>query len=515
MNKLKIQLKKIAMIIYGNNIVRTAIPLLVATFFSMFVSGLFVSQINVSLFYMLAVVVVSVITPGYAYGIAASIIAVVGVNYFFTAPYFGLDFTRTGYPITFVTMLLVAMISCAITSSRKEQARLAEQREKRTLASYEITRQMLAVRDVESILRITARHLSDNYDMRVAIFYGEPKNYMKCIVAQDKHLTDRASEDEMTYAQQAYHDHENASEENLLCLPMLSHQNVIGVMCMSGKKVSTIDEQSVMSLQMLLAQIVMAVDCQILSDERHRIRMEAEKEKTRANLLRAISHDIRTPLTSMTGASAAMLENDSLDEQSRRQLTQDIHDDALWLTRVVENLLSITKISDGLTPENMQVEAVEEIAAESAQRVRARYPGKLLSVRTPDEFVLVRMAGTLIEQVLINLMENALIHSGTDEPVELTVTCEGDAVRFTVRDYGRGIDPELLPYLFTSGIGERRTRADHSRGLGIGLSICQNIVQAHGSVISVRNMPDKGAQFTFTLPREEESPHEQDDYIDS
>ncbi|MEG1918342.1 MAG: DUF4118 domain-containing protein, partial [Oscillospiraceae bacterium] len=315
-----------------------------------------------SLIFVLAVLLVSRLTTGYFYGLAASLLGVIGVNFIFTYPYLAFNFTISGYPVTFFTMLVVSLITCALTTQIKQQERL---------------------------------------------------------------------------------------------------------------------------------------------------RAESEKEKMRANLLRSVSHDIRTPLTSIVGATSAVLDNEAtLTAAQKRGLLEDVKEDAQWLIRVVENLLSITRISDTAAEITKETEAAEEILAESVRKFRKRYPAYAVTVEVPDELVLVPMDAILIEQVLGNLLENAARHGETATEIRLSVKLEGRYAAFFVRDNGVGIPDKILPTLFDGSMkqGEIK-RSDGKRNMGIGLAVCLAIVHAHGGTMTAQNLPKGGAEFSFRLPLfEEETP---------
>ena len=224
----------------------------------------------------------------------------------------------------------------------------------------------------------------------------------------------------------------------------------------------------------------------------------------RSNLLRAISHDLRTPLTGMIGASATYLEaKDYLDEKAKDQLILGIQEDAHWLLNMVENLLSVTRIQNDGSGEEAHVkktpEPLEEVVAEAMQRFHKRYPESVVNVKIPDEFVMVPMDPTLIEQVIMNLLENAWVHSGEKAPVDFYIRQEEKNVVFYVRDYGKGIESERMDHLFDGCAGSK----DHEsrKGMGIGLSICKTIVLAHKGEIHAKNHED-GAEFSFSLPIE-------------
>lgn len=322
--------------------------------------------------YILGVLLVSLNTSGYLWGIVAAVASVLCVNYFFTYPPFHLNFTIEGYPVTFLVMLTVAITTSALGGRVKKQRELARERTRLTV-------------------------------------------------------------------------------------------------------------------------------------ERQQILIETEKEKMRGNLLRAISHDLRTPLTGILGASGALIDNgDLIDPASRRELLTGIHDDAEWLLRMVENVLSVTRISGGAPSLKKVCEPLDEVFSRVAAKARKRFPQIELTIRIPSEVALVPMDEMLIVQVLINLIDNAVRHSGSNL-VDLSAETEEGMVRIVVRDHGHGIPPEDLPTLF-EGFGSRdRESSDSTRGLGIGLSICRTIVEGHGGRIFARNLPDGGACISFTLPTEEVS----------
>ena len=247
----------------------------------------------------------------------------------------------------------------------------------------------------------------------------------------------------------------------------------------------------------------MALERQHLSDEQRRILVESAKEKMRSNLLRAISHDLRTPLTGILGASSAIYENGSkLDQQTHDKLIMNIRDDSQWLIRMVENLLSVTRIDEGTMNVAKTPEAAEEIVAEAISRIRKRFPGRKISVSVPDDLLMVPMDGTLIEQVLINLLENAIKHSSAESTIEVDVIKRGSEAAFEVTDHGEGIAEKDFPYLFESYVHNGQRSSDSSRGMGIGLSICMSIIKAHKGTMEAENKETGGAVFRFALPLE-------------
>lgn len=238
----------------------------------------------------------------------------------------------------------------------------------------------------------------------------------------------------------------------------------------------------------------------------NRIQNEAEKEKMKANLLRSVSHDLRTPLTSIIGSSAAVLENyDKFGDDVKKDLIGHVRDDAQWLVRLVENILSITRFNEGAVQICKNPEAAEEIAAEAVDKFRKRFPSSQVRVRVPEELLIVPMDATLIEQVLLNLMENVALHAETATEIVVSVCQQGDVAAFSVTDNGRGFEESVIPRLFEEMFPHaQEMRGDGRRSLGIGLSVCMSIVRAHGGQMSAQNLPEGGACVSFTLPMGEE-----------
>lgn len=314
------------------------------------------SDFYVSLIFVLAVTVISLLTDGYFYGIIASVLSVIGTNYAFTYPYMKLNFSIYDYPITFITMLAVSLVISTLTTSAKES---------------------------------------------------------------------------------------------------------------------------------------------------ERIRHEAQQAQLRSNLLRAVSHDLRTPLTSIIGSiSTVMDEGEHLSLEEQRLLLGDAKADAEWLVRMVENLLSITRMSD---KEQVCItrspELVEEIIGECCANFKKRNPDIALDIRIPQEPVVVSVDALLIEQVLMNILDNSVHHGEKVTTIGINVEVVGKTAVVSVSDDGVGIDPEILPDLFKGQL----LPSDQNKFRGIGLAVCNAIIDAHGGSISADNLPKGGAVFKFTLPLEDET----------
>lgn len=242
--------------------------------------------------------------------------------------------------------------------------------------------------------------------------------------------------------------------------------------------------------------------------QQEKLKADAEKERMRGNLLRAVSHDLRTPLTSIYGACSAMIDNyDALPKEKQLKLLSDIRGDAQWLNRMVENLLSVTRVDADSVRLSKNSTVLEELIDALLVKFRKHYPQQRVTVQIPEDFVSIPMDAVLIEQVLMNLLENAVFHAHGMQNLWLSVQIVGNKAVFSVADDGCGISPERMSHLFT---GLLDSKIDSTRNnMGIGLSVCSTIVKAHGGGIQAANRPEGGAIFQFALELEENTYAEQ------
>jgi len=238
--------------------------------------------------------------------------------------------------------------------------------------------------------------------------------------------------------------------------------------------------------------------------QQEKMKAEAEKERMRGNLLRAVSHDLRTPLTSIYGACSAMIESfDDIPRERQLQLLKDVRSDAQWLVRMVENLLSVTRIDGGRVKLNKHDTVLEELIDAVLIKFHKHYPGQHVQVTIPEDFVSIPMDAMLIEQVLMNLLENAVYHARGMTSLRLCVQLQGSKAIFRVLDDGCGIAQERMAGLFTGNLDSEAPTDTSRSNMGIGLSVCSTIIKAHGGEIQARNRPEGGAEFRFALEMED------------
>ena len=239
--------------------------------------------------------------------------------------------------------------------------------------------------------------------------------------------------------------------------------------------------------------------------QQENLRVETEKEKMRANLLRAVSHDLRTPLTTIYGASSAIVENKELSKEQIWKLAEGVREDAQWLMGMVENLLSVTRIDNGNVRLIKTSVVLEELIDSVLIRFRKRYPKQSVQVELPDEFIMIPMDAVLIEQVMVNILENAVQHAHGMTELRIKVYVEEDKAVFEIHDNGCGIPKDRLSNIFTGYFEREEAPADRQkRNMGIGLSVCASIIKAHAGTIAAENKKEGGCVFRFTLELEKE-----------
>ena len=330
---------------------------------------------NSALVFVLAVVLISLLTSGYFYGIAASIIGAFSINVYFMEPYAVFSLSRTGYPVAMLSMIAISCVVCALTARVKKHATEAVRREKKT----------------------------------------------KLLYAQNEKL--------------------NA--------------------------------------------------------EKNAIQLQSDRVSIRENILRAVSHDLRTPLTSISGAASVLLSSPEISEKNLAMLS-DIKQDADGLIVMVENLLSVTRVQDGTIPLKKREEMLEEVAGDALLTTRRRFPSYHIELDLSEDILYLPMDPLLVKQVIVNLLENAIRHSGDTEHIVLRLYRQDDWAMVEVRDQGRGLSPEVRQAVKAGQ--PMPLSGDATRGMGIGLSVCQSIVKAHGGFFTAENHPSGGAVFRFGLP---------------
>ena len=442
-------------------------------------------ETNIVIIYMLAVLLCARFTTGFVYGLAVSVIATAAFNFFFTAPYHSLQVYDPDYLVTFAVMTTVSLLTSALTSRVKKSVLEIALREKETQALYVLTNRLSETESTEEIARVTVESIRDVFQTRAELIWFDDSGISETALTQRLEDTDG---DCLT-------DGEN-------CIwPINGRESRLGLLRIPAEAGQQLGKNQKKLLWSMLECAALAVDQFRAAQERLRYREESEHERYRGNLLRAISHDLRTPLSGIMGTSE-MIRDMSREDDPRHALAQGIWDDADWLRSLVENILNLTRLEDGRLVLQKQPEAVEEIIANALEHIAKRAPEREIGVDIPEDLLLVPMDARLIVQVLVNLLDNAIKHTAPEREIRIAVQRDGTDAVFCVADRGDGISPEDLPYIFRTFYTSRHNRAAAKRGIGLGLAICDAIVKAHGGTIRAENRTDGGALFRFTLPME-------------
>ena len=419
-------------------------------------------ETNIVIIYMLAVLLCARFTTGFVYGLAVSVIATAAFNFFFTAPYHSLQVYDPDYLVTFAVMTTVSLLTSALTSRVKKSVLEIALREKETQALYVLTNRLSETESTEEIARVTVESIRDVFQTRAELIWFDDSGISETALTQRLEDTDG---DCLT-------DGEN-------CIwPINGRESRLGLLRIPAEAGQQLGKNQKKLLWSMLECAALAVDQFRAAQERLRYREESEHERYRGNLLRAISHDLRTPLSGIMGTSE-MIRDMSREDDPRHALAQGIWDDADWLRSLVENILNLTRLEDGRLVLQKQPEAVEEIIANALEHIAKRAPEREIGVDIPEDLLLVPMDARLIVQVLVNLLDNAIKHTAPEREIRIAVQRDGTDAVFCVADRGDGISPEDLPYIFRTFYTSRHNRADAKRGIGLGLAICDAIVKAH------------------------------------
>ena len=318
------------------------------------------------------------------------------------------------------------------------------------------------------------------------------------------------SQDELAVAVWCYRNnkHAGAMTNTLpgakgLYLAVRSGERVFGVVgiCMGGKYMSAFDESL---MNAILNETALALERDYVSKEKLKADMKMKQEQLRANLLRSISHDLRTPLTSISGNSGILLEQaENLTSEQRHKLYEGIYDDSVWLYNLVENLLSVTRIENGNMQLNMQPELLEDVIQEALTHIKRRTQGHEIRLNLENEFLMAWMDAKLIMQVILNIVDNALKYTAQGTSIVISAKKKLGRILVEIEDNGEGIPDESKEKIFDMFYAENKTLADSRRSMGVGLSLCRSIVAAHGGEVTVRDNIPKGSIFSFDLKEEE------------
>lgn len=476
------------------------------------------AEANIITVYVLGVLVTSVVTKHRIYSLISSIVSVLVFNFLFTEPQFTFKAYGQGYPITFLIMFLAALLTSSLAVKLKNHAGQSAKSAYRTKVLFDTNQLLQQAKDKNEIVSATANQLIKLLDKDI-VFYlteneklGEPHIFT---VSNDRANNEMTGAKEKAVAEwvQKNNKHAGATTETLsnakcLYLSIRVNSRVYGVVGIYiGEEPLDSFEKSI--LLSILGECALSLENEKNAREKEEAAILAKNEQLRANLLRAISHDLRTPLTSISGNASNLLSNgNSFDETTKKQLYSDIYDDSMWLINLVENLLSVTRLDEGRLSLNITEDLVDDVISEALHHVNRKSVEHHISVHNKEEYLLAKMDAKLMVQVIINMVDNAIKYTPKGSNILIKTWKHGDKAVISIADDGDGIPDDMKERVFDMFYSGANNIADSRRSLGLGLSLCRSIVNAHGGKIEVSDNTPHGAVFTITLSAGEVKIHE-------
>lgn len=444
---------------------------------SLLIAGFGVGKESVIMVFLLGVLFVTILTSGYVYGIAASIVSVVLFNFFFTEPKYTFLIYSAVDVMLLLFFLVTAVVSGTITSRLQKQMSISHQSELTARLLYEVSEGLLLVTGKRNIILRGIQYIFDNtgFSSRITL-EGDAQEYGG--------------------------EHAAPADIEGLTIPIKSAAKQLGqitVYC-ANKELAF---QQELVIKTVATQLGAALDREYSYREREEIRIAMERERLRSMLLRSVAHDLRSPLTALTGASSLLADKfDSLSIEEQKKLAADISDEMIWLTNLVENILNMTRIGENQLVLHKEDEVVDDVVNQAVSHMSRLLQNRPFEVLLPDEVISLPMDGKLIVQVLVNLLDNAIKHTPPDRHIGLKASVAGSSVLFEVQDDGNGLNADTACRLFNGPAAQNNNIVDGKRGMGMGLVICKAIVEAHGGKIWAENRAAGGARFVFSLPME-------------
>ncbi len=491
----------------------TAVILIGVTAISLLFGYWKFDEANIITLYILGILMNALVTESQVFNILASVLSVACFNFFFTNPRWTLLVDKPGYIVTFGIMFLAGFITAFLAKKVKIFGRQAAKRAWRMETLLETSQKLQIAKDSVQIAEVMGRQLVKLLDRDIIYYGGDPEietEVLRFPKEEDSQIELLLSQDEVAVAVWCYRNnkHAGAMTNTLpgakgLYLAVRSGERVFGVVgiCMGEKYMSAFDESL---MNAILNEAAMALERDYVSKEKLQADMKMKQEQLRANLLRSISHDLRTPLTSISGNSGILLEQElNLSGEQKHKLYEGIYDDSVWLYNLVENLLSVTRIENGNMQLNLQPELLEDVIQEALTHIKRRTQGHVIRIDLQDEFLMAWMDAKLIMQVILNIVDNALKYTSEGTSIVISAKKRLGRILVEIADNGEGILDASKERIFDMFYAENKTLADSRRSMGVGLALCRSIVAAHGGKLTVRDNIPKGSIFAFDLREEE------------
>ncbi len=489
----------------------TAFIFAVCTLIGLLFQKLNFTDTNIVTIYILGVLLTSIVTDGYLCSVAGSFLSVFLFCFFLTEPRMSFQTYAVGYPVTFLIMLISSVLTGALAAKLKTHAKLSAQLAFRTQILFDTDRLLQKAKGEREILDVTCTQLLRLLNRNITAYVVENNALSegKLFSGAGEDTEDFLTKEEQQIARWTYENRQRAGasthhfpQAKCLYLAIRSGNNVYGVIGIPLQK-ETLDSFEYSILLSVINECALAMENAQNAMEKEKNAVIAKNEQLRADLLRAISHDLRTPLCSISGNADMLLGNsERLDEATKHQIYTDIYDDSEWLIGVVENLLSITRLNDGRLKFKFSDQLLDEVIAESLRHISRKHDDYRI-VSDCEELVLARMDVRLIIQVLVNLIDNAIKYTPPGTVICIQGTKTDGKAQISVKDNGPGIPDEMKPHIFQMFYTGKTTVADSHRSLGLGLALCHSIIEAHDGTLILTDQDPHGCNFTFTLPLSE------------
>ena len=483
----------------------------VCTFIGLLFQKLKFTDTNIVTIYILGVLVTSIVTDGYLCSIAGSFLSVVLFRFFLTEPRMSFHTYAVGYPVTFFIMLISSVLTGALAAKLKTHAKMSAQLAFRTQVLFDTDRLMQKAQGETEILDVTCTQLIRLLNRNITAYVVENGTLSggKLFSEEKEDTEDFLIPEEQRIARWVYENRQRAGastqyfpQAKCLYLAIRNGNSVYGVIGIPLQE-EILDSFEYSILLSVINECALAMENAKNATEKEKNAVLAKNEQLRADLLRAISHDLRTPLCSISGNADMLLSNSNrLDEATKHQIYTDIYDDSEWLIGVVENLLSITRLNDGRLKFKFTDQLLDEVISESLRHINRKHDDYKI-VADCEELVLTRMDVRLIIQVLVNLIDNAIKYTPSGSVICIRGIKKDGKAQISVEDDGPGIPEEMKPHIFEMIYTGKTTVMDSHRSLGLGLALCHSIIEAHNGTLILTDHDPHGCNFIFTLPLSE------------
>lgn len=431
-------------------------------FCSQTLNSMSIGKENILMVFIVGVLLIATFTKGYFYVLLASIVSVLCFNFLYINPNYDFHISDPNDFMLIIFFLMTSIIACSLTDRFQKQIIISKKNESISKQLYILSERLLNVSGIEHILAKGTQYIEESVQIEVNISL-------------------------------------EIKEESKKIIPIIGINRVLGSIEILSQQ--DLNEDQMIIIKAAANQLGNALERELTYLEQEKIKVAMEREHMLNSMLRSISHDLRTPLTGIVGASQLMMDQENLSREDIYSLAKDIHNQAHWLIQIVENILNMSKIESGNLVLHKNLEVVDDLIYEAIHHL-PELEKRNVKVEVPDDLLLVNVDGKLMVQVLINILSNALKYTKEKDQITIQVKKIKDAIEFSIKDTGIGISKNILEHIFDEFVTDANISNDSQKGIGLGLAICKAIIQAHGGEIEAKN-DEQGACFVFTIPTEE------------